>query len=284
MPRIPDAYIDSVIYLYDSLDAAEGGDPFGGCGVLIGVEAESSPGQCHTYAVTNAHVSDSNRVLRYNSRQGLRSIDLVDARWYSHPDGWDVTVCYLGRHDVIFDDRMTAIRSDSLMTRELIEQIPLRHGDELFMVSRYLGHAGDYDNEPVVRFGTLAKRRPVMIRQDDDNDQESFLAEMRSLPGHSGSPAFLYFSGTQLRLGADDVERLPKAAINFLGIDWGHIPEMIPVVQVDADGTSEETDLYTSDNSGMTCIVPAWRITEVLEREELRNERRRAEKAAANQS
>ena len=68
------------------------------------------------------------------------------------------------------------IRSDILISREKAEEIPLRHGDELFMVSRYIGHPGNDENEPVVRFGTLAKRRPVMVRVENDNDQESFLA------------------------------------------------------------------------------------------------------------
>jgi hypothetical protein len=277
MPRIPESFVDSVVYLFGSVEAAERSDPIGGCGVLVGVAFEKYPELCHVYVVTNAHVSDIDRVIRYNTRQGLRSRDLTVGNWFSHPDGWDVSVCPVGLN-LFYDDRLSMIRADILITREQVEEIPLRHGDELFMVSRYVGHPGSDDNEPVVRFGTLAKRRPVIVALENDNDQESFLAEMRSLPGHSGSPTFVYFYGMQPRLGADDVDKLPRAAIYLLGVDWGHLPEVRPVFQDGANGRLEETpDLFVEDNSGMMCIVPAWRIIEILDRDELKSERKREE-------
>lgn len=279
MPRIPEIYVNSVVYVYGSVEAAERGDPVGGCGVLVGVGLEKYPDYCHAYVVTNAHVSDIDRVVRYNTREGLRSADLTDAQWFSHPEGWDVSVCPLGTN-AFFDDRISILRSAILISREQMEEIPLRHGDELFMVSRYVGHPGDIDNEPVVRFGTLAKRGPVIVRLDNDDDQECFLAEMRSLPGHSGSPTFVYFYGMQPRLGADEVDNLPKPGIYLLGIDLAHLPETRPVWRLNEhDRLVETPDLFTEDNSGITCVLPAWRITEILDCDELKRERRQIEDA-----
>jgi hypothetical protein len=155
-----------------------------------------NPGLYHAYVVTNVHVARESRVVRYNTREGPKTVDLTAGQWIAHPGGSDVTACFLGL-DASFDERTSTASVNSFMTAELMGQIPLQHGDELFMVSRYLGHPGDTDNETIVRFGTLAKSRPITI-----DNQESFLADMRSLPGHSGSPTFVFFYGMQARLGA----------------------------------------------------------------------------------
>jgi hypothetical protein len=267
MPRIPQAYVDSVIYLYPSAVAAERGESVGGCGILVGVEYKGSPEAHHVYAVTNVHVAKETRVVRYNTGGGTRTVDLTASRWLSHLDGSDVAVCRAS-----IDAPVTIMPTEIFLTRERVEEIPLRHGDELFMASRYISHPGENDNEPIVRFGTLAKSRPVKI-----DNRESFLAEMRSLPGHSGSPAFVYFTGLQLRLGADAVDALPKSAIYLLGLDWGHPPEKRRVLH--RDGRPVPEGFYVNDNSGIACIVPAWKIAEILESDDLVREREEAEAA-----
>jgi hypothetical protein len=211
------------------------------------------PNVGHVYVVTNAHVSKDYRVVRYNSHQGVQVVDLSGVRWHDHPDGWDVSVCPLFL-TVDLDERMAAFRKDGLLTRELAEEIPLRHGDELFMVSRYSGHPGD-DEKPIVRFGTLAKTRPITMMRPGRN-QEFFLAEMRSLPGHSGSPAYVFFSGLQVRLGAD--EEPPKAAVYMLGVDSFHPAQESRVKQDMADGTSEAVGTYyVEENSGIARHRPS---------------------------
>ena len=35
MPRIPEIFVSSVVYLYNSVEAAERGDPIGSCSVLV---------------------------------------------------------------------------------------------------------------------------------------------------------------------------------------------------------------------------------------------------------
>lgn len=276
MPRVPEVYVDSVVYIYKTVADAERGNRGGGCGVLVGVECEHMPDVGHVYVVTNAHVSKTFRVVRYNSHEGVQVLDLSKVRWFDHPDGWDVSVCPLFL-TVDLDDRTSVLRSEILLTRELAEEIPLRHGDELFMVSRYSGHPGDDENEPIVRFGTLAKSRPVTMTRPGRN-QEFFLAEMRSLPGHSGSPAYVFFSGTQVRLGAD--KEPPKAAVYVLGIDSFH-PAQKRLVREDMGGGASEVvgTYYVEENSGIAGIVPAWRIAEILDCDELKEDRRKTEEA-----
>ena len=274
VPRIPDAYVNSVVYIYPTPQAAERSGRGGGCGVLVGVGFEKIPNLAHIYVVTNIHVKARNRIVRYNTRRGPQILDLTTSRWFDHPEGWDVSVCQLPPL-FFFDERMTMIPDTTFMTKERMGDIPLRHGDELFMVSRYADHPGETDNEPVVRFGTLAKVRPVVMPAAA-RKQEGFLAEMRSLPGHSGSPAFIYYTGMQLRLGAEPVDKLPKPNIYLLRIDCAH-----PSVKskVFGDDGKEFAGFHVRENSGMACIVPAWRIAEILENDELRKARREMEDA-----
>lgn len=265
VPRLPSDFVDCVVYLYRTEDAATCGDATGGCGFLVGVESSITPGLAHVYVVTNAHVADGCRVVRYNSVEGPRNVDLSSGDWYQRGD---LAVCSM---DLLwfYDERVSVIRGESLLSREKAEQIPLRHGDDLFMLSRFAGHPGDQDNEPVARFGTLAKPRPVMIDHDPllstpaGFPQESFLVEMRSLPGHSGSPVFVYFSALSPRFGAD--KELPEVATYILGIDWGHPPSLRPVLG--ADKKTPIPGRWVADNSGMACVVPAWQISELLESE-----------------
>jgi hypothetical protein len=278
VPRVPDTYVNSVVYIYKSVADAERSRRGGGCGVLVGVPCEQIPEVGHVYVVTNAHVAETCRVVRYNTQQGVRIHDLSAVRWYDHPDGWDVSVCPL-LLTFFFDDKVAVLRDSLFLTRERMEGIPLRHGDELFMVSRYGDHPGDDSNEPIVRFGTLAKSRPVIVKRPD-GDKEAFLAEMRSLPGHSGSPAFVFFYGMAARLGADEPDKLPKPATHLLGIDSFHPAQKRWMKESMPDGKDRVVGThYVEENSGIAGIVPAWRIAEILDRDELKEDRRKTEEA-----
>ena len=284
MPRIPESYIDCLVYLYGSVEAAERSERVGGCGLLIGVEFRDIPNLHHVYAVTNFHVAEVCRVVRYNTKAGRPQCDdLSRSRWFSHQDGSDVSVCPLG-FSAYFDERVTMVRAKSLLTRKRMSRIPLRFGDELFMVSRYINHEGDTENEPIARFGTLAKPRPVLVRDKGGDEEELFLAEVKSLPGHSGSPVFVYFHGMQPRLGADEVP--PRAATYLLGIDSGLLPQPASVYEAAPSGREGPIDTghFVYANSGISTVVPAWKITDILMCPELRLLRQRTESSQKDRS
>lgn len=276
MPRVPDGWVDAVAYLYPTEEAAKAGQGTGGSGVLVGVRFREYDYLFHVYVVTNAHVAATCRVVRVNSRLGPAVWDLTDRRWFPHQDGDDLVVAMMG-FNAYFDDRVAFHSSDmGLVTREFGEEVDLGYGDELFMTSRFLGHEGRQENEPIIRFGTLAKSRPVLVaNQHTGIDQESYLVEMRWLPGHSGSPAYVYFSGRQVRLG---VERKVKAQIRLLGIDWGHMNHRARVLG--PDGRPLDDGSYVEQNAGIACVVPAWKILEVLEQEEVAALRDKVERKA----
>ena len=47
VPRVPEVYVDSVVYIYKTVADAQRGNRGGGCGVLVGVECEKMPNVGH---------------------------------------------------------------------------------------------------------------------------------------------------------------------------------------------------------------------------------------------
>jgi hypothetical protein len=106
--------------------------------------------------------------------------------------------------------------------------------------------------------------------------QESFLVEVRSLPGYSGSPVFGYVAippqGKQMTPG--ERPNLAGMTLRLIGIDWCHLRDWTGVVQADEETrTGDKVAL----NSGMAGVVPAWKLTELLEDEDLAEQRKEGE-------
>jgi len=76
MPRIEDAYLEAVIYLYPSELTASRGEAIGGTGFLMMRPLDNEPPFGVMYAVTNAHVIEpdggNSPVIRLNTVDGNR--------------------------------------------------------------------------------------------------------------------------------------------------------------------------------------------------------------------
>ena len=70
MPRIHDALLECVVYLYPSKADAERGTRVGGTGFIIGIPTTVFPDYWHGYVVTNAHVIIKAPVIRLNTKDG----------------------------------------------------------------------------------------------------------------------------------------------------------------------------------------------------------------------
>src|SRR5260370_42243079 len=72
MPRIPDEFLDCVVYLYPSQPAAEAGEGLGGTGFVVGIRSQDRSVQS-LYVVTNRHVVElGNTTVRINTLDGKR--------------------------------------------------------------------------------------------------------------------------------------------------------------------------------------------------------------------
>jgi len=282
MPRIEDWLLDAVVYLYPSEKDARDGAVTGGTGFFVGVSAERHPDLVFLYVVSNAHVAlgtDRNEpspVVRVNTRDG--GVDILPLRaedWFRHPDGDNLAVCPLrldkGQYRYGFVPRASFITARDIMQQT--ERPPrIGTGDEVFFLGRFAIHDGKQRNLPTARFGNIALLPSEPIPHPSGIRQQSFLVEARSLSGYSGSPVFsctegfgVLFSGSARQTGDPPL----------LGVDWGHLHDLKPVV---GEGNKPLPDRwYVEQNSGLMGVIPAWKLAELLDSEDLMALREREE-------
>jgi hypothetical protein len=134
-------------------------------------------------------------------------------------------------------------------------------GDEVFLMGRFVSHDGKQRNLPAMRWGHVAMMpfEPVYHPSNPSQTQESFLIEIHTVSGYSGSPVFVRpFDSAKVFLS----DMTPKGE-NYrgpwlLGVEWGYI----------------NNHDQRQNNTGMSGVVPAWRLKELLDTEELRLQRR----------
>jgi len=297
MPRIDDYFLDCVFYLYPPSHDPNSSEVAGGTGffvdVIESVPAKPPPGYklsrneryqhpVHNYyAVTCEHViRDGNTIIRLNNESGTTvSIPLTTNDWISHPNGDDVAVCPVSLSESC---KYTAIRDAYFVEKNRKFFQAVGPGDDVFMVGRYIEHEGKYKNLPVVRFGNIAMmpHEHILQWEREDHKQESFLVDMRSISGFSGSPVFSYNPqisddslskslGAMMEYGHGGHVRVEVGSPQLLGIDWGRML------------TSKDVRIGTlylpaGSNTGISPVVPAWIIRELLYSERVVAARRAA--------
>lgn len=306
VPEINQRYLDCSIYLYASRQSAEDGDDAGGSGCLVSVQDEHWGARRivrdkrlhserferdfiwtppHLYAVTNKHVIRKGfPVIRLNTVDGTADVlELQADDWIEHPEGDDLAVAAIELPPIhehayypVFDNQF--IDRDSL-TRTV------GAGDDVFMVGRFVNHAGKQRNTPSLRFGSIAMLPFEKVKLADGHMQEAFLVEVRSISGYSGSPVFVYkpkkerirdpneraFDLTSSNWGRSRSRQETITELvgipELLGIDCGHIPKREKVVN--GAGTPHPQGWRVDTNTGMAVVIPAWRLYDLLNKPEL---------------
>lgn len=254
MPRIDTTLLDCALYLYPTEDEANLGRmvdpsaplgvPRGGSGFILGVPSRHR-GWNHLYAVTNRHVIWGALFIRLNTQDGAHDVIPTQLdEWYCN-DSNDVAVRPIGLSPARF--RFRFVRHQSLLSRETIRLNNLGPGDEVFVVGRFVNHEGRQRNTPAVRFGHLAMMpdEPLYHPTNIPQIQESFLVDVRTVGGFSGSPVFL--CPPLLRDGEKHIEL--RAAVSgpwLLGVEWGGV----------TDGHRNHTGMYG--------VIPAWILNDLL--------------------
>lgn len=273
MPRIADQYLDTVLYLYPSATDAHLGESVGGTGFLISINSDEHEDLSFLYAVTNSHVirEGASPVIRLNTQEGDKDVlEFSQDDWVHHQDGDDLAVCPLLMVDTSLY-RYRSIPPRMFFTHELAQEYGVGPGDDVFTVGRFINHEGRQRNTPSVRFGNISMMPFEPIRNSRGIMQESFLVETRSLGGYSGSPVFIEIDPMVGRPAIHGGDRLAEGAEGgtwLLGVDWGHLPIYEPVKEEDRRTNVPERWVVES-NSGQMAVVPAWRLQELLNQEEL---------------
>jgi hypothetical protein len=290
MPRIPPKHLNTVCYLYESVESARIGKEFGGTAFLVAVPSRFKH-RTFCYAVTNWHVApQGSSVLRVNRRDGTPEIfEFGPEEWEFDPN-YDIAVKAVPLnpdvHDVAF------VHVNGFVTREKLESEKIGPGDDVFMVGRFVDHDGGAINRPAVRFGNVSVM-PSPIKQGNGRMADSYCIDLHSRPGYSGSPVFVYRTpGYDLEetLGQSVEESYALLAgtnyLGLLGIHFGQFPEIWELKDRGYPAKEGSVPLiregaYVKGLSGMACVLPAWTILNVLNMPKLRQQREEADKREA---
>ena len=304
MPRIPRRVINSVFYLYESREDAEQGKKPGGTGFIV--QYNERPG-LHLYGVTNWHVACQGcSVIRINTKDGGTDIiDLDPSEWHFVPGKHDIAVVPLNLNLQLHE--AAAVSTGLFAKPTAYRPNAIGVGDDAFMIGLFVDHGGAATNVPSARFGNVSMLADpnARIRLSTGYHAESFIVDMHSRTGFSGSPVFAYRTfGSELSenpnkgvpfddLHIDQFQSRPigtrsanpiygrlsgyigsRQMFRLLGIHWGQFPEtwlLSERSRLIAEGNRYLVfdGAYVEGMSGMTCVAPAWQILEVLELPEL---------------
>jgi hypothetical protein len=269
VPRIPDQILQSVFYLYPTMEDAQNAERRGGCGFIVDVPNDGT-GQNDRYAISNIHVVLSGcTFMRLNRTDGgTEVIEVAQPAWRTHSDGDDIAVAVF-RPDNEADLAISGLQWKDLVGttpegfKDRMKELNVGIGDDVFMVGRFISHEGKQRNQPLARFGNIAMMPGEPVLDGRGLLVEAFLIEMRSLPGFSGSPVFLYVGPGSYR-GNDTMMPFYEEQIGLLGIDTGH--KMLSSEIIDK-GTGKPLNMtwYVLQNTGVAIVAPVWRIRDVID-------------------
>lgn len=242
-----------------------------GTAFFVGVKAEQNPDQVYGYLVTAKHVIRDKAgryfpeiFIRLNRRSGdaeIRQIpltgkDSIPIHTHHDPDV-DLAVLPLLPDPQAFDFKL--LPAEMVTTPEIFKQANIRDGDDVFFTGLFWHFLGAQRNYPIVRFGRVAmvthEKVPWTGKMLD-----LYLVEAQAFGGNSGAPVFFYLGGGReagtLTLG----RRLLLA-----GVVKGSFLEAHEIKVIE-----REKALVGTQNAGITAVVPAHKLHEILFSRELR--------------
>lgn len=274
MLRITQEFLRCVFYLYPTKEDAEKSETIGGTGFFVAVNPTNpSVRKVHVYAVTCKHVvrpgngKQASTVIRVNTPDNQFDTISPD-HWVTYEDVFpgqkhDIAVCEIDEaenYQVMFPNQI------QFLTREKTQSdLNPVLGDEVIMVGRYIDHAGTERNLPSVRYGNISMLNWEPLWHDEGYWEDSYVVEMRSLSGFSGSPVFMFRETHVVEQG---VVRHDYVHFLLLGVQWSHQPH--PEYNPDE---GRLVKVY----SGMSNVIPAWYLDDLLNWETFKVHRKRKE-------
>jgi hypothetical protein len=244
----------------------------------VNVFPDRSQGVHHElYAVTARHVVDGAGKLWLRMRTpggGFEDGPVPRDAWELHHQT-DVAVVRLNEPRGV-----TFLEEEVFITQEFVQTYGVSEGENLFFSGLFVGHYGK-GMPPIVRFGNIAlmPREPVTVEISKHPrtfaDIEAYLVEARSWGGQSGSPAFASFHlGRNMAGGLREGNMPPFGLLGLVQGIWKD-PKGAKAPDPSGEGVIEV-------NMGISAVVPAYNITEVLMADDFKEQR--AEIAARSRS
>jgi hypothetical protein len=152
---------------------------------------------------------------------------------------------------------------EQLLSAETIEKDHIVPGDRLLTVGYFFLYAGLHEIQPILREGVLAMLPDGPMTATTCKSGSVYLADVHVTPGNSGSPIFII---PALGLGASVFMSGVPSAFGLLGVVSGYMQETSNLT-LRASTTWEAS---VQANSGVSVVVPAQQLKDLLESPELR--------------
>lgn len=270
MPRIPNELFSCVVFLYPSQATARKGRKTGATGFVVALP-NAVTGGFYNFLITNTHVLGGDACwVRVNTSDGGADVfELPQSGWVRHEDGDDVAATLLEMDDnwelvpLEWDDMFG---SSAQAFADRLSELNFGVGDDAVMVGRFVGHDGSERNLPLARFGNVAMMPWEPVLDGRGLRVDAFLVEMRSLPGFSGSPVFVYIGPGSDRANGTMMPFFTQT-IGLIGIDTGHKRQTDSVYSKQS-GDPINIDWEVRQNSGVAIVSPSWKIEQLLNQEE----------------
>lgn len=303
MPEIPPGLENCVFFAFAKSSAGKTKAVGTGFFICVRVDGEGSPPDLHTYAVTNQHVISDVHFIRFTLGDG--SIGEIEIPHWEFIDGGpDIALADVTEDVDAFGPNLLGLARGTFVTPEFSDDAQLNIGEDGFMLGLFADEPGTKRNAPIGRFGNLAAMadKDHRIEQPNGYHNPTFLFDLRSRTGFSGSPVFIYRTGqfdmSRLLRNPDKPPKAKKLAnaafVKLLGVHCGQYPELVKYKVVDEkraeaiedDRAGEKIDWADGSKlvipSSITMVVPAWEIERVLDLKNFKTMREDREKRIAS--
>ena len=261
--RLPDRILSCVGFI--SHDQAE--IRYGGTVFVVGIDGSND--NVFLHFVTAAHVAEKVEggpwIIGMNGKDGGRILlRSGNAPWWYHPtekSSVDVAVT-LFASGILEEYDLEWIPEVMFATDKNIKHYDIGIGDEINAIGLFTRFHGSKRHWPIVRTGNIAMMPTDKIPVKGFGEIDAYLAEGRSIGGLSGSPVFVR---NTVNMPVMTAKREPEiisglGPLHFLGLMHGHWETPIGF------NSAEQVEAV---NMGISIVVPAKKILEVLYHPEL---------------
>ena len=297
--RVPDYVTRSVVFFgFEDAGPGKGGIDCVGTGFLVAHERFG-------YLVTAAHVAtvlgENPFLVRLNKKDGTsQNLHADGVEWFTHPDPTvDVAVIPFAPLAMGDFEALHIPTDEGMFRTDHFPGVRIGPGDLTYTTGLFRLMSGERRNLAVVHSGAIALMpgEKIPVRNWKDRGKtlfcDGYLVETHSLDGLSGSPVFVRptMPFASVAPGMPLAPDTPRELLRKItGVGARFEPLLLGLWQGSWDAPPDEIVAIQSGKDvrvsvGMGIVVPAERIIELLEQDEMKKARAEAkDKAAASRA